>query len=113
MAKIKTKHAADKGIQEGSTVKVATLSDLKQNAQVWYKIHVLPYDICNIATDRSSEMRTLSTTDELYISSSLLFILGIGNDQSHCYRIQRRLFQIPMIQQRSKAKPTRKVTQMP
>ena len=69
MTKIKTKHAADRGIEDGSTTKVVTLSDLKQNAQVWYKIHVLLYDICNIATDHSSEMRTLSTTDELYISS--------------------------------------------
>jgi hypothetical protein len=36
---------------------------------LWYKIHVLLYDLCNIATDRAAEARTLATTDELYISA--------------------------------------------
>ncbi|MCJ1355152.1 MAG: hypothetical protein MMC33_005143 [Icmadophila ericetorum] len=53
----------------GSAVTATTLAGLKQNTQIWYKIHVLLYDICNIATDRASEIRTLSTTDELYISA--------------------------------------------
>ena len=53
----------------GSAVTATILAGLKQNTQIWYKIHVLPNDICNIATDRASEIRTLSTTDELYISA--------------------------------------------
>jgi hypothetical protein len=46
-----------------------TLSQLRKKEQLWYKIHVLLYDLRNIKTDHASEMRTLSTTDELYISS--------------------------------------------
>jgi hypothetical protein len=45
-----------------------TLSDLKQDKDLWYKINVLIYDLCNIKTNPSSESRTLLTTDELYIS---------------------------------------------
>ncbi|THY82849.1 hypothetical protein D6C85_05099 [Aureobasidium pullulans] len=42
---------------------------LQKTHDLWYKIHVLLYDLCNIATDRTSESRTLATTDELYISA--------------------------------------------
>lgn len=34
------------------------------------QIQVFLYDLCNIAKDRAAEARTLSTTDELYISAS-------------------------------------------
>jgi hypothetical protein len=46
----------------------ATLSELKGNSDVWYKIHVLIYDLCNIKNDRSSQSRIEHTVDELYIS---------------------------------------------
>lgn len=46
----------------------ATLSELKGNRNVWYKIHVLIYDLYNIKNDRSSESRIERTVDELYIS---------------------------------------------
>jgi hypothetical protein len=46
----------------------ATLSELKGNTNVWYKIHVLIYDLYNIKNDRSSESRIERTVDELYIS---------------------------------------------
>ncbi|THW14707.1 hypothetical protein D6D25_07229 [Aureobasidium pullulans] len=42
---------------------------LQKTHDLWYKIHVLLYDLCNIATDHTSESRTLATTDELYISA--------------------------------------------
>jgi hypothetical protein len=42
---------------------------LQANTDLWYKIHVLLHDFCNIATDRTAESRTLATTDELYISA--------------------------------------------
>ncbi|THY33283.1 hypothetical protein D6D01_02312 [Aureobasidium pullulans] len=45
------------------------LPTLQNHHDLWYKIHVLLYDLCNIATDRTSESRTLATTDELYISA--------------------------------------------
>ncbi|MCJ1359188.1 MAG: hypothetical protein MMC33_009188 [Icmadophila ericetorum] len=44
-------------------------SNLQTNPQLWHKIHVLLYDLRNIASDHSSEKHTLSTTDELYIST--------------------------------------------
>jgi hypothetical protein len=46
-----------------------TLSDLRADSDLWYKIHVLLYDLYNIAKDRAAEARTLCTTDELYISA--------------------------------------------
>jgi len=61
------KQAAQKP-KEALQVTTTTLSDLMQDASLWYKIHVLIYDLCNIKTDPSSESRTLLTTDELYIS---------------------------------------------
>lgn len=45
------------------------IAALQSNKSLWYKIHVLLYDLCNIATDRAAESRTLATTDELYISA--------------------------------------------
>jgi hypothetical protein len=45
-----------------------TLLDLQTDANLWYKVHVLIYDLCYIKSDRASESRTLCTTDELYIS---------------------------------------------
>jgi hypothetical protein len=67
MAKPKPKQAAQKA-KEALQVTKTTLSDLKQDTNLWYKIQVLIYDLCNIKTDPSSESRTLLTTDELYIS---------------------------------------------
>ncbi|KFY44205.1 hypothetical protein V494_01583 [Pseudogymnoascus sp. VKM F-4513 (FW-928)] len=46
-----------------------TLSNLQENKILWFKIHVLLYDLCNISKDRAAEARTLCTTDELYISA--------------------------------------------
>ncbi|KAG9645086.1 hypothetical protein KCU95_g8269, partial [Aureobasidium melanogenum] len=45
------------------------LQALQANRNLWYKIRVLLHDLCNIATDRAAELRTLATTDELYISA--------------------------------------------
>jgi hypothetical protein len=45
------------------------LPALQANHDLRYKIHVILYDLCNIATDRAAESRTLMTTDELYISA--------------------------------------------
>jgi hypothetical protein len=55
------KHATEMHIQG--------LPALQANNDLWYKIHVLLHDLCNIATDRAAESRTLATTDELYISA--------------------------------------------
>lgn len=45
-----------------------TLSILKQDPNILYKILVLLYDLRNIKSDPTSQTRSLSTTDELYIS---------------------------------------------
>ncbi|KAK0512052.1 hypothetical protein JMJ35_005180 [Cladonia borealis] len=44
------------------------LSVLRQELDLWYRIHVLLYDLNNVANDPSSEKRICSTTNELYIS---------------------------------------------
>ncbi|RYP70420.1 hypothetical protein DL771_005461 [Monosporascus sp. 5C6A] len=43
-------------------------SGLKSDPILGYKIRVLLHDLRNLAKDRAAEQRTLSTTDELYIS---------------------------------------------
>ncbi|KAG9717062.1 hypothetical protein KCU73_g15467, partial [Aureobasidium melanogenum] len=45
------------------------LQALQANQNLWYKVRVLLHDLCNIATDRAAELRTLATTDEIYISA--------------------------------------------
>ncbi len=44
------------------------LSVLRQELELWYRLHVLLYDLNNVANDPSSEKRICSTTNELYIS---------------------------------------------
>lgn len=46
---------------------ISTLSDLREDRDLWYKICVLVYDLRHIK-DKISENRTLQTTDPLYIS---------------------------------------------
>ena len=45
-----------------------TLDTIKEDSLLFYRIRVLLYDLRNTANDRTSESRTLGTTDELYIS---------------------------------------------
>ena len=45
-----------------------TISVLRQELELWYRLHVLLYDLNNVANDPSSEKRICSTTNELYIS---------------------------------------------
>ncbi|KAN0122830.1 hypothetical protein V8E51_001156 [Hyaloscypha variabilis] len=54
--------------EKRSSTSISTLLSLQSNSEIWYKIHILLYDLCNIASDRAAEARTLATTDELYIS---------------------------------------------
>ena len=44
------------------------LSVLRQELDLWYRLHVLLYDLNNVVKDLSSEKRICSTTNELYIS---------------------------------------------
>jgi hypothetical protein len=46
-----------------------TLSSLREDEDMWYKVRVLIYDLRNMDKDHASEQRTLCTTDELYISA--------------------------------------------
>ena len=69
MAKVKNDQAVSNAVKAKQTEEAkTTLSELKGNRNVWYKIHVLIYDLCNIKIDRSSELRIERTVDELYIS---------------------------------------------
>ncbi|KAG0645008.1 hypothetical protein D0Z07_9132 [Hyphodiscus hymeniophilus] len=54
--------------EKQSSTSTSTLLSLQSNSEIWYKIHILLYDLCNIASDQAAEARTLATTDELYIS---------------------------------------------
>lgn len=45
-----------------------TLSAIRQDADLWYRIHVLIYDLSNVILDPTSEKRISATTHELYIS---------------------------------------------
>ncbi|KAL6717219.1 hypothetical protein ACLMJK_005134 [Lecanora helva] len=44
------------------------ISELQQNADLWYRIHVLLHDLANIGKDHLAAARISSTTSELYIS---------------------------------------------
>lgn len=46
-----------------------TVSDLRNDANLWYKILVLIYDLKNIAQDKSSQDRNSQTVHELYLSA--------------------------------------------
>jgi hypothetical protein len=67
MAKDNPEEMASKANPATPTNKIMLL-DLQTDANLWYKVHVLVYDLCHIKSDRASESRTLCTTDELYIS---------------------------------------------
>ena len=45
-----------------------TIAELQQNADLWYRIHVLLHDLANVGKDPRSTSRLSTTTDELYIS---------------------------------------------
>lgn len=45
-----------------------SFSAIRQDADLWYRIHVLMYDLSNVTIDPSSERRISATTHELYIS---------------------------------------------
>lgn len=45
-----------------------SFSAIRQDADLWYRIHVLMYDLSNVTIDPSSEKRISATTHELYIS---------------------------------------------
>lgn len=46
----------------------STISSLRENAELWYRIRVLIHDLGNIGKDSNSEKRLSITTHELYIS---------------------------------------------
>ena len=45
-----------------------SFSAIRQDADLWYRIHVLMYDLSNVTIDFNSERRISATTHELYIS---------------------------------------------
>ncbi|MCJ1448682.1 MAG: hypothetical protein MMC23_009199 [Stictis urceolatum] len=47
---------------------ISTLSLLCQEADIWYRLQVLFYDLSNVARDSLSQERLSSTTNSLYIS---------------------------------------------
>ncbi|KAL8950364.1 MAG: hypothetical protein Q9222_003598 [Ikaeria aurantiellina] len=46
-----------------------SLSQLRENPDIWYRVQVLLHDLKNVGNDILSEKRLLTTTNELYIST--------------------------------------------
>ena len=46
-----------------------TLSSLRQNSDLWFRIQALLYDLSSVGSDPSSEKRLSATTNELYIGT--------------------------------------------
>ena len=68
MAKSKGKQLASIPASKPAPTTI-TLDDLQQDADLWYRIKILLYDLSSIASDPLSEKRLSSTTNELYISN--------------------------------------------
>lgn len=58
----------DKSIASSSQKQDLTVSDLREDRDLWYKICVMVYDLRNMSKDKTCKHRTLQTTDPLYIS---------------------------------------------
>lgn len=69
MAKNTKKSLSKKGIGALNQVHPTSVSVLKTDPFLLYRIWVLLYDLHNVANDHSAEKRTLSTTNELYLSA--------------------------------------------
>jgi hypothetical protein len=72
--KLSQDNAGASGASGASTFSVPDLlaspvSDLRHDAQLWYRILVLLYDLRSLNKDYNSQKRTLCTTDELYLST--------------------------------------------
>jgi hypothetical protein len=68
-AKPRARHKSIRNANATTSLESNTLSSLEEDANLWYKLRVLIYDLRNMDKDRMSEQRTLGTTDELYISA--------------------------------------------
>ncbi|KAG4440095.1 hypothetical protein IFR05_004438 [Cadophora sp. M221] len=69
MVKLKnTKPPNKAGNSRQSIAQRISLAELKGNADLWYKLKVLIYDLANIKNDPASVTRLERTVDELYIS---------------------------------------------
>ena len=68
MAKKSRKSAKDQSDESAKAVE-NKLPDLRQDEDLWYRIHVLLHDLGNIGSDQFAEKRLSSTTHELYISA--------------------------------------------
>lgn len=73
MAKAKIKknvrNAKDAAKPQPSPKSIRTLSDLRADLDLHYKIRVLIYDLRHISSDKICENRTLRTTDVHYLSA--------------------------------------------
>lgn len=87
IAKVKKSAQPAKGNKINPSNAELTLTGLRQNEDLWYRIRVLLYDLRNIASNRSSEQRTHCTTDELYISNPYF-------TSSECALIKSTLVQV-------------------
>lgn len=64
----KCRQSAVKQSDDSSKLAQITLSDLRRDADLWYRILVLIHDLSKVGSDPSVEKRLSSTTHELYIS---------------------------------------------
>lgn len=69
MAKNTKKSLSTKKVDVLDQVHATSVSVLKSNPVILYRIQMLLHDLRNVANDHSAEKRTLSTTNELYLSA--------------------------------------------
>ena len=65
----KSRKSEPKGSQNSIKPAETTLSALRQNADLWYRIRVLLHDLGSVGSDQAAAKRLSSTTHELYISA--------------------------------------------
>lgn len=67
MGKSRAKRECE-GKQDKQELSSTTIAAIKDDAELWYKIKVLVYDLKHMNKNPTSQKRTLATTNELYIS---------------------------------------------
>lgn len=67
MGKLRAKRECE-GKQDKQELSSTTITSIKDDVELWYKIKVLVYDLKHMNKNPTSQKRTLATTHELYIS---------------------------------------------
>ena len=71
-----------------TTEEPTTLAHLRLDRDLWHRLHILLYDLSNIATDATSQHRLSCVTHELYISEPYF-------TESEAFRIRTAVVEEP------------------